>query len=75
MTLDGVFVINAQRFRTQERNRADAIERLYHDPELFLRLSEAAAKRVRAQSDAGLIIGREVAVLKPVPGNPEKDQG
>ena len=54
---------------------ADAIERLYHDPELFLRLSEAAAKRVRAQSDAGLIIGREVAVLKPVPGNPEKDQG
>ena len=28
MTRDGVLVITAQRFRTQERNRADAIERL-----------------------------------------------
>jgi ribosome-associated protein len=28
LTLDGVVVITAQRFRTQERNRADAIERL-----------------------------------------------
>ena len=28
MTKDGVIVIHAQRFRTQERNRADAIHRL-----------------------------------------------
>jgi ribosome-associated protein len=28
MTKDGVIVIHAQRFRTQERNRRDAIERL-----------------------------------------------
>lgn len=28
MTKDGVIVIHAQRFRTQERNRIDAIERL-----------------------------------------------
>ena len=28
MTKDGVIVIHAQRFRTQERNRADAINRL-----------------------------------------------
>ena len=28
MTKDGIIVIHAQRFRTQERNRADAIERL-----------------------------------------------
>ncbi len=28
LTRDGVLVITAQRFRTQERNRADAIERL-----------------------------------------------
>ena len=28
MTKDGVIVIQAFRFRTQERNRADAIERL-----------------------------------------------
>lgn len=27
-TLDGIILINAVRFRTQERNRADAIERL-----------------------------------------------
>lgn len=42
---------------------ADAIERLYHDPDLFLRLSEAAARRVRMQSDADLMIAREIAVL------------
>jgi len=28
MTADGVLVINAERFRTQERNRRDALERL-----------------------------------------------
>lgn len=28
MTKDGIIVIHAQRFRTQERNRADAIERV-----------------------------------------------
>lgn len=28
LTLDGIIVINAQRFRTQDRNRADARERL-----------------------------------------------
>jgi ribosome-associated protein len=28
LTKDGVLVLHAQRFRTQERNRADAIERL-----------------------------------------------
>lgn len=28
LTLEGVILINAVRFRTQERNRADAIERL-----------------------------------------------
>jgi ribosome-associated protein len=28
MTLDGVLVITAQSYRTQDRNRADALERL-----------------------------------------------
>ncbi len=28
MTLDGVLILTAQRFRSQERNRADALERL-----------------------------------------------
>ncbi|WP_162784660.1 FkbM family methyltransferase [Paracoccus suum] len=45
---------------------ADAIERLYHEPDLFLRLSEAAARRVRAQSDADLMIEREISVLTSV---------
>ena len=31
MTKDGVIVIHAQRFRTQERNRADAIDRVHHE--------------------------------------------
>jgi ribosome-associated protein len=30
LTADGVLVITAQRFRTQERNRADAVTRLVH---------------------------------------------
>jgi ribosome-associated protein len=30
LTTDGVFVISAQRFRTQDRNRQDARERLAH---------------------------------------------
>ena len=37
LTKDGVLVISAQRFRTQERNRADAIER-------FVELIQEAAK-------------------------------
>ena len=40
MTKDGVIVIHAQRFRTQERNRADAIDRLIE------MLREAAARPV-----------------------------
>lgn len=32
MTKDGIIVIQARRFRTQERNRQDAIERLLDPP-------------------------------------------
>jgi ribosome-associated protein len=42
LTRDGVLVLTAQRFRTQERNRADAIERL---AELIRRASERQAPR------------------------------
>lgn len=42
LTRDGVLVITAQRYRTQERNRADARERLI---ELIRRASVAPAKR------------------------------
>lgn len=42
MTLDGVVVITARRFRTQERNRADARERLC---DLLLEAAKAPKRR------------------------------
>ena len=30
VTIDGVFILDARRYRTQERNRRDAIDRLVH---------------------------------------------
>lgn len=42
LTLDGVLVITARRFRTQERNRADALERLV---ELVRRAAEPPRAR------------------------------
>ncbi len=48
MTKDGVIVIHAQRFRTQERNRADAIDRLL---ELLARGHGAAGAAPGDQAD------------------------
>lgn len=42
---------------------ADAIKRLYYDPELFLRLSEGAAKRVRGQSSSEYTIDKELRLI------------
>ncbi|MFC1864078.1 alternative ribosome rescue aminoacyl-tRNA hydrolase ArfB [Thermodesulfobacteriota bacterium] len=42
ITRDGVMIINARRFRTQERNRQDAIERLV---ELITRAAEKPRAR------------------------------
>jgi ribosome-associated protein len=42
LTLDGVIVIQASRFRTQERNRADAVERL---AEMIRKAAVAPVKR------------------------------
>ncbi|HUZ13708.1 MAG TPA: alternative ribosome rescue aminoacyl-tRNA hydrolase ArfB [Caulobacteraceae bacterium] len=42
MTAEGVIVISAQRFRSQERNRADALERLV---ELIRRAADAPPPR------------------------------
>ena len=51
MTKDGVIVIHAQRFRTQERNRADAIDRLVELlREAMVRPDPPAAD----QTDAGI---------------------
>ena len=43
---------------------ADALERLYDDPALFERLSENAAKRVRAQCAREYTIDRELALMQ-----------
>jgi glycosyltransferase involved in cell wall biosynthesis len=42
---------------------ADAIRLLHADPALFLRLSEAAARRVRSQSGFEQTIQREIALI------------
>ena len=44
MTQDGVLVIGAQRFRSQARNREDAVERLF----ALIRAAEIVQKRRRA---------------------------
>ena len=42
---------------------ADAIKKLYEDPDLFLRLSEGAAKRVRSQTSKEYTIDKEIALI------------
>ena len=49
MTTAGVLVIRAQRFRTQERNRADAIERLVA---LIRKAAKKPKKRIRTRPSA-----------------------
>ncbi len=49
LTTDGVLVINARRFRTQERNRADALERL---KEIIRSASYAPKKRIKTRPTA-----------------------
>ena len=42
---------------------ADDIERLYNDSELFKKMSEAAAERVRNQSSQIYTIDREIELI------------
>ena len=51
MTKDGVIVIHAQRYRTQERNRADALDRL---TELLRELAGASDAAAGDQADLRL---------------------
>lgn len=50
ITRDGVIVIKAQRFRTQEKNRADALERL---AELIRGVAVVRKKRLATQPTRG----------------------
>ena len=55
------------------RGLADAIESLRDDPDRFLALSAAAARRVRAQSGFDATIEREIALLEGASGASLRD--
>jgi glycosyltransferase involved in cell wall biosynthesis len=61
------FVDNECGFLAAKENSeemADAIEFLYNNPDKFLQMSEAAAKRVRRQSASDIIIEQELRQFK-----------
>lgn len=66
LTGDGVLVISAQRFRTQERNRADARERLLAFLRAGLEVPKAriATRPTRASKERRLGTKRERASVK-----------
>lgn len=66
MTSDGVLVINAQRFRTQERNREDARARLAHFIEAGLHAPKPriATRPTRAAKQRRLDAKRERGTIK-----------
>ena len=66
LTDEGVFVINAQRFRTQDRNREDARERLVHFVESGLRAPKPriATRPSRASKERRLGAKRERSTIK-----------
>jgi ribosome-associated protein len=77
MTADGTVIITARRFRTQERNRADAYERLI---DLIRRAAEPGKRRVptrptaasrERRRDAKLARGRTKRLRRPVDRRPE----
>ncbi len=72
LTADGVLIINARRFRTQERNRGDALERLIeliraaaHPPKRRISTRPTAAskeRRIRSKQTRGGIKERRRTV-------------
>ena len=66
VTDDGVLVISAQRFRTQDRNRQDARERLVHFIEAGLHVPKPriATRPSRASKERRLGEKRERATIK-----------
>lgn len=75
MSADGVIVIKAQRFRTQEKNRDDAVERL---KTLVDKACEVAPPRLatripRAQKQRRLETKRKTSNTKSLRGKPVAD--
>ena len=66
VTTDGVLVINAQRFRTQERNRQDARERLqaFVDAGFVEPVPRVATRPTRASKRRRLDAKRERSTIK-----------
>lgn len=66
LTTDGVFVISAQRFRTQDRNRQDARERLatFIEAGLHAPRSRVATKPTRGSKERRLGAKRERSTIK-----------
>ncbi|MGH8033292.1 MAG: alternative ribosome rescue aminoacyl-tRNA hydrolase ArfB [Luteimonas sp.] len=66
MTLDGVLVISAQRFRTQDRNRQDARDRLaaFVESGLHAPKKRVATRPTRAAKERRLGAKRERSTIK-----------
>jgi ribosome-associated protein len=75
VTGDGVLVLNAQRFRTQERNRQDARERLAHFVESGLQAPKPrlATRPTRASKQRRLDAKRERSNIKRGRGSGSRD--
>ena len=75
LTLDGVIVISAVRFRTQERNRADAVERLQQmvDQASVRQAYRVPTKPTRASKERRLKAKTSRSAIKSGRGRPALD--
>ncbi len=75
LTLDGVIVITATRFRTQERNRADAIERLQVmvDKAAVAPTYRVPTRPTRASKERRLVAKASRSSIKSGRGKPRLD--
>jgi ribosome-associated protein len=75
MTTEGVLVISAQRFRTQERNRQDARERLqaFVDAGFAAPVPRVPTRPTRASKRRRLDAKRERSTIKQSRGHPDWD--
>lgn len=75
MTADGVLVLSAQRFRTQERNREDARVRLaaFIEAGLHAPKKRVATRPTRASKERRLAGKRERSTIKRSRGRPDLD--
>lgn len=75
LTLDGVILITAVRFRTQERNRADAIERLQAmvDKAAVAPTYRVPTRPTRASKERRLVAKASRSSIKSGRGKPRLD--